>query len=114
MSEQGSIRIAPAPNFPPVESFDEQGQYVGIAADYAAILESKLGLQIEVLQMETWGDVVESTKKREVDVWMEAAATPEREEFMNFSAPYIRLPAVIIVRRDVSGTLKPEGNTGSN
>jgi ABC-type amino acid transport substrate-binding protein len=105
LSEHPTIRIAPAPNFPPVEFFDDQDTYHGIAADYAAILESKLGVRFEVEQREAWSDVVEGTKLREVDVWMEAADTPERRAFMDFTEPYISLPAVIIVRRSLKGYL---------
>jgi len=75
LSEHPAIRIAPAPNFPPVEFFDNQGTYHGIAAYYAAILESKLGIRFEVEQRSAWAEVVEGTKLREVDVWMEAADT---------------------------------------
>jgi sigma-B regulation protein RsbU (phosphoserine phosphatase) len=105
LSEHPTIRIAPAPNFPPVEFFDDQGIYHGIAADYAAILESKLGIRFEVEQRNAWAEVVEGTKLREVDVWMEAADTPERRAFMDFTEPYISLPAVIIVRRSLKGYL---------
>jgi len=105
LSEHPTIRIAPAPNFPPVEFFDDQGTYHGIAADYAAILESKLGIRFEVEQRSAWAEVVEGTKLREVDVWMEAADTQERRTFMNFTEPYISLPAVIIVRRSLKGHL---------
>jgi sigma-B regulation protein RsbU (phosphoserine phosphatase) len=105
LSEHPAIRIAPAPNFPPVEFFDNQGTYHGIAADYAAILESKLGIRFEVEQRSAWAEVVEGTKLREVDVWMEAADTTERRAFMDFTEPYISLPAVIIVRRSLKGHL---------
>ena len=106
LAENPTIRIAPAPNFPPIEFFDEEGEYKGIAKDYATILESKLGVDLAVERRETWNDVVEGTKLREIDVWMEAADTPERREFMNFTAPYITLPAVIIVRRELRGSLR--------
>ena len=35
--------LAPDADFPPIEFFDEQGQYQGIAADYAALVEQRLG-----------------------------------------------------------------------
>ena len=46
LAENQRIRIAPAPNFPPVEFFDEEGVYRGIAADYVNLLESRLGIQL--------------------------------------------------------------------
>ena len=112
LAEHPTIRIGPAPNFPPVESFDEQEDYVGIAADYAAILQSRLGVQFEIVRCDAWSEVVERTRRREIDIWMEAADTPERRKFMDFSAPYIRLPAIIIVRREVAGDLDLEALGG--
>lgn len=106
LAEHPTIRIAPAPNFPPVEFFDEAGVYHGIAADHLALIEARLGIDFEIIQLPTWSEVVEATKRREVDAWLEAGQTPERDEFLLFTEPWLRLPAVVIVRhdtRDVDG-----------
>ncbi len=105
LAEHPSLRLAPAPNYPPIEFFDDDGEYRGIAADYVALLESKLGIRFEVLRYDAWNDVVEATKNREVDVWMEAADTPERREFLNILSPYLNLPAVIITQKKTVGEL---------
>ncbi|MCZ6485509.1 MAG: transporter substrate-binding domain-containing protein [Acidobacteria bacterium] len=105
LAENQRIRIAPAPNFPPVEFFDDQGVYRGIAADYVSLLESRLGIQLEVQRRDTWNQVVEDTQRGEIDVWMEAAYTAERSRYMLFTEPYLELPAVIIVRREMGGQL---------
>ena len=99
------VRVGPAPNFPPVEFFDESGRYKGIAADYAELLEERLGIRFEVVRLEDWAAVLAATKRREIDVWMEAARTPDREAYMRFTAPYLMLPAVIIVRDNTLGAL---------
>jgi two-component system, NarL family, sensor histidine kinase EvgS len=99
------IRFAPAPNYPPVEFFDETGAYVGITADFVALMQTNLGIQFEVVRLKDWAQVVAKTKDREVDMWGAAAKTDERDAYMNFSRPYIRLPAVIIVRKEVEADL---------
>ena len=104
LTDHPVIRIGPAPNFPPVESFDGQDNYIGIAADYATILQSRLGVRFEVDRRESWDAVLEGTRQREIDVWMEAGDTAERREYMNFTRSYLTLPAVIIVRRELEGT----------
>ena len=100
------IRVAPAPNFPPMEYFDDQNVYRGVMADYAKILETRLGIKFEIAQYEAWQDVVAATKAREVDVWMEAQDTPERREYLNIAPPYVHLPVVILVRREMRGQLE--------
>ncbi|MES9872817.1 MAG: diguanylate cyclase [Candidatus Sedimenticola sp. 6PFRAG7] len=99
------IRFAPAPNYPPVEFFDENNIYRGITADFVRHMREVAGINLKVVQLQSWNQVIEKSKKREVDVWGAAARTEERETYMNFTEPYIRLPAVIIVRREIAGEL---------
>jgi sigma-B regulation protein RsbU (phosphoserine phosphatase) len=105
LAEHPGIRLAPAPNYPPIEFFDSDGQYRGIGADYISLMESKLGIRFEIQRYETWNDVVEATERGEVDVWVEAVGTPERREYMLFSDPYLHVPSVIIVRKETPGDL---------
>ncbi|MFT5424647.1 MAG: sigma-B regulation protein RsbU (phosphoserine phosphatase) [Phycisphaerales bacterium] len=108
------IRVAPAPNFPPMEYFDDEGIYRGVMAEYAGIIEQKLGIEFEIARYDSWQGVVTATKAREADVWLEAQNTPERREFMLFTKPYIDLPIVIIVRRETEGTLSIADLAGLN
>lgn len=103
-----TVRVGPAPNFPPVEFFDANGVYRGIVADYAALIEERLGVTFQIEQRANWSEVVESTLQGEIDVWFEAAATDERREYMLFTEPYLRLPSVIIVRNEEHASLTPD------
>ncbi len=105
LAENPTIRVGPAPGFPPIEFFDDSGEYRGMAADYADLLAERLGVEIKATQYENWAQVVGAAKSRDIDCWMEAGITPERREFMSFTEPYLNIPAVIIVRRDVEGSL---------
>jgi PAS domain S-box-containing protein len=95
------ITIAPDPYFPPIEYFDQNGIYRGISADYIAIIEEKLGIEFRVLRCESWEEVLEKARKREVDVLPAAAQTPDRSQYVHFSDPHIVLPGVIITRKEV-------------
>lgn len=99
------IRFAPAPNYPPVEFFDENGEYRGITADFIQRIHETFGIRFEILRFEKWSDVVSATRQGNVDMWGAAAKTKDREKYMRFTEPYIRLPAVIIVHNNVSGPL---------
>jgi len=54
LAEHSLVRIAPAPNYPPIEFFDDDGEYRGIVADYVSLIESRLGIQLQVLRYATW------------------------------------------------------------
>lgn len=105
LAEQPVIRFAPAPNYPPVEFFDENNEYQGITADFIRIIDQKFnfGLKLEIVQLKDWGEVVSEGRSRGVDMWGAAEKTPERSQYMKFTRPYIRLPAVIIVRNEFVG-----------
>jgi len=94
------IRVGPAPSFPPIEFFDEADSYQGIVAEYAALLEGLLGIRFDVVRMDTWPEVVDATERGEIDVWLEAGITADREGYMTFGEPYLRIPIVVLVRDD--------------
>ena len=91
------IRLTPDPDVPPIEYFRD-GQFFGIAADNARLIEQKLGIKFEIREVASYLTSVKETKAREKDVWSAVAVTPGRQKFMVFSAPYIDSPAVIVVR----------------
>ena len=41
LREHPVLRIAPDPDYPPLESFDEQGNYQGVAADFFRLIVDK-------------------------------------------------------------------------
>jgi len=101
LTEHPGIRLAPDPEFLPIEYFDEQGRYIGIAADYIALIENKLGISFKKVQLENWAAVLKQSRNRQVDIWGAATPTPQRRRYMNFTRSYLELPAVILVRKKV-------------
>lgn len=105
LAEHPAIRLAPDPQFLPIEYFDEQGQYVGIAADYIALIEKKLGVAFKKVQLESWDEVLKQSRNRDVDMWGAGVPTPQRLKYMDFTQPFLKLPAVILVRKNVTAKL---------
>lgn len=106
------ISIAPDPIFLPIEFIDSKGNYSGIAADYISLIEKKLNIKFEKVSLKNWEEVLEKTKIREVDMWGAATPTPQRLEYMRFTKPFLKLPAVILVRKQVSESLTLEAIKG--
>ena len=99
------ITLAPDPDFPPIESFDDDGDYVGLAADYVHLIEKKLGIRFKVLHLKDWDEVLKYARSRQVDALPAAANTPQRNAYLDFVSPHLVLPGVIIVRDKVQGAL---------
>ena len=92
------IRLAPDPDFPPIEFIDNDGNYRGIAADFIHLLEQKLPLKFEIVSLKSWNEVIAQAKARTVDMFGAAVPTPERLKYMDFTKPYVEFPAVVLVR----------------
>jgi serine phosphatase RsbU (regulator of sigma subunit)/ABC-type amino acid transport substrate-binding protein len=105
LGEHPVIRVAPDPDFPPFEFFDEDGRYDGIAADHLKLLEARLGVRFEVVREASWDDVLEKARRREVDLLAAVVKTPQRAEYLAFTEPHIKLPGVIIANTSEKGTL---------
>lgn len=106
MATHPVIRVGPDPEFRPVEFFDQEGAYQGLAADYISAVADHLGLHFEIVRLDSWDEVVRQAKRRDIDMWSAASATPQRLEYMSFTQPMIEVPAVILVRNQVKEDLE--------
>jgi len=102
------IRVAPDPALQPIEFFDEDGNYLGIGADYVKLISEKTGIKFEIVQCANWDEVIDRAQKRDVDVLNAVVKTPQREKYLIFPTPYLELPLIIVVRKDVTTELTLE------
>jgi serine phosphatase RsbU (regulator of sigma subunit)/ABC-type amino acid transport substrate-binding protein len=105
LTDHPVIRVAPDPDFAPFEYFDDEGRYQGISADYLDLVESRLGVRFTILRAETWDEVLDWARNGEVDLLVCLAKTPQREEYLAFTPPHIKLPGVIIATTETKETL---------
>jgi len=101
---EGQIRIGYTTDYPPVE-FLENGEYVGISADYFELLEEKLNTTIEMVEFRYWNELINQAKNHEISGITAATKTPERSEYLDFTVPYVLNPNVIITRENFSERL---------
>ncbi|MBT3185051.1 MAG: transporter substrate-binding domain-containing protein [Nitrospina sp.] len=98
--EHPEVTYASDPDFPPIEFLDGKNNHDGMTKDFLVLLGKKMGVRFNLIAAKTWTEVLEMGQQRLVDMWSGAAPTPQRLEYMNFTKPYIKLPAVIIVKTD--------------
>jgi|GEM_PF-3419038 len=105
LKEHPVIRLAPDPSSPPLDMFDSTGRYVGLSADYVALIEKKVGIKFQIVRYKTWDEVITAARNRQADVLPSTLMSPERRQYLLFSRVYVETPAVIITRDDVKETL---------
>ena len=106
------IRLAPDPDFAPIEYIDKRGRFQGMAADFLALVEEMLDIRFTIVPLRSWDEVLRRAQTREVDMLGAATKTPERSKYMLFTKSYIVLPGAIIVRNDMAGSFDMEKNPG--
>ncbi|HKY92652.1 MAG TPA: response regulator [Nevskiaceae bacterium] len=102
IAEHPVIRLASDPVWAPVDFLDADDRHQGMTADYVALLNRKLGLNMrwEHPRM-PWTEVLAAAADKRIDVIPTAGKTPEREQYLLYTEPpYVSFRSVIIVRDD--------------
>ena len=100
IADHKTIRVSGPRSFPPFYSYSADGTSLGIASDYIKIIFDNLGIEIETVPDLPWPDVLDRTKRKELDLIACSAKSPDREEFLLFTEAHLSFPMVIISRDD--------------
>lgn len=112
LSSHNKVRVGVDANFYPIEAIGEDGKYTGITSDYIRILEKLTGLQFVITTAGDWPDVIAAMHEGKLDMLAGLVPTPRREEYLDFTSSYIRLPGIIVVRRGDATNLTLEKLAG--
>ncbi|NOQ81013.1 MAG: EAL domain-containing protein, partial [Methylophaga sp.] len=98
LAEHPIIRVGVDRDFAPYEWVDEQGNYVGLAAEYMKLIEAKLGsaISFEIVYDKPWHEIKAMAESGELDLLSCLNSSPERDAFLNFTASYVSNPLVIV------------------
>ena len=105
LTDHPIIRLSPDPEFAPIEEVNSDGEYVGMAADYLALIEKKINFEFTVVGYPSWKQVIEHTKQKNIDLLAAMTRSTQREAYLNFTTPHIKLPGMIIVSNRTSGAV---------
>ncbi|MBB5020918.1 ATP-binding protein [Desulfurispira natronophila] len=96
----GPITVAPDPDWPPFEYMDEDGNFLGIAADLLALLEKRLKIEFTYVIPRDWEEALELSQSSEVLILPFLNQTPAREEWLTFTKPLLVDPNVFVTREE--------------
>ena len=103
LSKRGPISMCVDPDWMPFEKIDADGRHVGMAADYIRLFEQRLGQRIKLVPTTSWSDSLAAAQRRDCDILSMLNRTPERAQYLDFTAPYVHAPVVLITNRTVTG-----------
>ena len=102
INNKKQIKMCIDPFWMPYESFDKNGKYIGMSADYFQIFSKNIGIDIVPVKTKTWSESVSFAKMRKCDIYSLAMPTQERKQYMKFTTPYLRIPLVVATKPNIT------------
>ncbi|MEG1042307.1 MAG: EAL domain-containing protein [Pseudomonas sp.] len=96
LSSHPQLRLGVDASWPPFEYRDQDGRYQGLAADYIAVIQERLGVVFKPVEPTSWTAVLEQAQQNKLDLLPGVMSTPERQGFLAFTRPYLDFPIVIL------------------
>lgn len=113
VKDAGKLVIATSPDFPPFEELQDDGTVVGIEIDVLNKICEKLGVELEIQQMD-FDSVLPGVQAGKFDLGVSGiTATEERKENALFTDPYCMSAIAIVVPEgsDIKGKDDLSGKT---
>jgi polar amino acid transport system substrate-binding protein len=97
--KQEGLRVATSPDFPPYESIDANGEYVGLDIDMAYAIGERLGLQVAIVPTDFDG-IISAVSTGKADIGMSGlSVTPERAQSVDFTVNIADEGQLILVKK---------------
>ncbi|PHS15316.1 MAG: hypothetical protein COA86_13930 [Kangiella sp.] len=100
LAKHSSLIVGIDPEWAPFEFFDKDGNHSGISAEYLSLVAEKLSLNIQVESGNTWTEVLDKVKVRELDLLPGVGQSESRKEYLNFTESYVDFSNVVVTRND--------------
>ncbi|WP_300672695.1 transporter substrate-binding domain-containing protein [Desulfoluna sp.] len=95
------LRLGYDIDWPPIESWTEKEGLSGLSADYLARIEKLLGIRIEPVSPRDWTSMIQAARAGVLDIMSSVVHTSQRDEFLDFTKPYLHVPMVIVTHKNV-------------
>jgi len=97
------VIIATEFNYHPYNFINEQGEFDGLVGDYMNLISERVGIEFEARGFQTFTEVLEAARNREVDVIPAIVAAPERKSYLLFTQPVFVTRDFIFTRDEDEG-----------
>ena len=98
LAENPIVSVLLDENKPPFSSKNNNGEWQGLSVDYIRLLEERLGINVSFKSEPIWTDGLSEAYRHKVDVVAMLQKTRERERYLDFTRPLVRVPSVVLAR----------------
>lgn len=96
LSAHPQLRLGIDASWPPFEYRNQENRYQGLAADYIALIQTRLDVTFTPVEPSSWSQVLEQARQNRLDLLPGVMSTPERQGYLSFTRPYLDFPIVIL------------------
>ncbi len=93
-----TIQIASEPDYPPFCMVDDEGNAIGFALVLFHAAAESAGMQVKT-KVGVWNKIKNDLAEGEIDALPLVGRTPEREQYFDFTMPYLSLHGAVFVRK---------------
>lgn len=97
LSEHSTIKVTNKMGMAPID-FVQGGVATGFSIDYLDLIAEKIGIKIEYVNGISWNESLERVKNKQIDVTHSLVKTAERDEYLDYTKPYLHVPWVYFGR----------------
>ncbi len=94
------IRMCTNPDWMPIEAIDTNGRHVGVGAEVMDLVREQLSIPIRLVISSDWADTLQLVRSGKCDIISMAMPTNDREQYLNFTELFLKMPLVIATSSD--------------
>jgi polar amino acid transport system substrate-binding protein len=100
LEDRGIMVVGTSADYPPYESVDEAGEFIGFDMDLIREVGARMGLEVQISDM-AFDALIAALQENKVDAVIAAMQySPERDEKVDFSVPYHYQKDAFLVSQD--------------
>mgnify|MGYP005843209839 CR=1 FL=1 len=96
------ITMCVDPDWEPYEVITKDGEYIGLGADFLALISQRIGKNFTLIPTKNWQESLEFAKEGKCEILPFLNSTPKREEFLTFTPTLYEESEVIVARDEVT------------
>ncbi len=94
------VKVCTNPNWTPIEFINGEKEPNGISIDILKLLSEETGFEFEFVPTQSWTESQQFLQEKKCDILPAAIQTTLREEYANFTQPYLSYNLAIITTTD--------------
>ena len=92
------VRLGAERDYGPFVFAREDGVVEGLSIDMLQLLVARTGLRLQLQAAQPLQALLDAARRREIDLLTSLRPTPERAVYLDFTQPYVSVPAVLVQR----------------